>query len=189
MEAFMKKKSEVIVYFRDMPNMHKYWGWFLLIGILLISLGGLAIGFAGWATEFTVIFLGFLLLGAGILQIISSYYAKKWTGFSYSTLLGLFYILVGTLCIFKPLQSAEGITLLIVALLLLGGAFRLISALYYRFDYWGWMVFSGLISILLGALILAEWPASAFWVIGLFVGIDLLLAGWSWVLLSLAARE
>jgi uncharacterized membrane protein HdeD (DUF308 family) len=187
--AMASKKHEVIVYFYKLPDVHKYWGWFFAIGILLIALGVLAIGYANWATEFTVILLGFLLAGAGILQIINGVYALKWTGFSLSLLLGLLYVIAGVLCIFKPVISAESISLLIAALLLIGGSFRLFSALRYRFDNWVWVVFNGFIAILLGILILAEWPASALWVIGLFVGIDLLLMGCYWVRLSLAARK
>jgi uncharacterized membrane protein HdeD (DUF308 family) len=183
------KKSDVVVYFSDMPKNRKYWGRFFILGLLLIILGLLAIGYAGWATEFTVILLGFLLAAGGLLQLISSSFSKQWTGFSYSFLMGLFYTFVGFLCIFKPVQSAEGLTLLIAAVLLIGGSFRAVSALSHRFDYWGLVVFSGLISIGLGILILAEWPSSSFWVIGVFVGVDLLLAGWAWVLLSLAARK
>lgn len=175
--------------FYDVPNMRHYWGWFLTLGILLIILGTLSIGYAKWATEFTVIFLGFFLTAAGILQLVSGFYAAKWSGFSLSLLLGLFYIIAGILCIFKPLQSSLSISLLIAALLLVGGSFRLISALRYRFDNWKWVVFNGLTSILLGILILAEWPASAIWVIGLFVGIDLLIMGWYWVFLSIAAKK
>jgi uncharacterized membrane protein HdeD (DUF308 family) len=183
------KKSEVIVNFRDMPKSHKYWGRFFTLGLLLIILGFLAIAYTGWATEFTVILLGFLLAGAGVLQIVSSSYTKKWTGFSHSFLMGLLYTIAGLFCIFKPVQGAEGLTLLIAALLLIGGSFRIVSAISHRFEYWGLVVFSGLISIGLGILILAEWPSSSFWVIGLFVGVDLILAGWAWVLLSLAARK
>ena len=84
------KKSEVIVFFRDMPKNRKYWGRFFILGLLLIILGFLAIGYAGWATEFTVILLGFLLAAGGILQLISSSFSKQWTGFSYSFLMGLF---------------------------------------------------------------------------------------------------
>ncbi len=182
-------KNEMIVYFYDLPSMHKYWGWFFGLGLLLMALGVLAIGYAGWATEFTVIFFGFLLASAGVLQIISGFYTIKWTGFSLALLLGLFYIVAGILCIFKPMQSALAISLLIAAMLLIGGSFRLISALSHRFDNWGWVVFNGLISFFLGLLILAEWPASGLWVIGLFVGIDLLLMGAYWVALSLAARK
>jgi uncharacterized membrane protein HdeD (DUF308 family) len=183
------KKNELFIFFNELPDARKYWKWFLAIGVLLIALGILAVGYAKWATEFTVILLGCLLLGAGILQIINGAYAAKWTGFSLSLLLGLLYIIAGALCIFKPLQSASTISLLIAALLLIGGAFRLVSALRFRFDNWGWVVFNGLTAILLGLLILAEWPASGIWVIGLFIGIDLLLIGCYWVVLSLTARK
>lgn len=185
----MASKKNEVVYFYEIPGVQKYWRWFLAIGILLIILGALAIGFASWATEVTVIFLGFLLAGAGVLQIVNGFYAIKWTGFSLSLLLGLFYIIAGGFCIFKPMQSALSIGLLIAALLVVGGLFRLISAWHYRFDNWGWVVFNGLIAVLLGILILAEWPASAIWVIGLFVGIDLILMGLYWVRLSLAAKK
>lgn len=178
-----------IVYFYKIPNVHKYWGWFLAIGILLIFLGMIAIGYANWATEFTVILLGFLLAGGGVLLIASSLYAKQWIGFSLSMFLGIVYLIGGALCIFKPMAGALSISLLIAALLLVGGAFRLISSLYHRLDNWGWVMFNGLISILLGILILAEWPASAVWVIGLFVGVDLLIMGWYWIWLSLLARK
>jgi uncharacterized membrane protein HdeD (DUF308 family) len=183
------KKNEVFVYFEEIPNVHKYWGWFFAVGILLIILGALAIGYANWATEFTVILLGLLLAGAGILQIVGGIYARKWTGFSLSLFLGLFYIIAGGVCIFKPMEGALGISLIITALLLIGGLFRLISALRYRFDNWGWVVFNGLTAVLLGLLILAEWPASAIWVIGIFVGIDLLLMGCYWAWMSLSIRK
>src|SRR4051812_27257373 len=116
------KKSDVIVYFRDMPKNRKYWGRFFAMGVLMIVLGFLAIGYAGWATEFTVILLGFLLAVGGVLQVISSSFTKQWTGFSHSMLMGLFYTIAGLFCIFKPVQSAEGLTLLIAALLLIGGS-------------------------------------------------------------------
>ena len=185
----MATHNEEIVYFYKIPNVHKYWGRFLAFGILLITLGVLAISYATWATEFTVIFMGFLLAGAGIFQIASSVHAIKWTGFSLSFLLGLFYLIAGGLCVFKPIPAALSISLLIAALLLVGGTFRLISSLRYRFDHWGWVMFNGLIAVLLGFLILIEWPYSAMWVLGLFVGIDLLMMGLYWVRLSVFARK
>ncbi len=184
-----RKIHEVFFNFRDVPNVKRFWKGFFAIGVLLIVLGVLAIGYARWATEFTVVLMGFLLAGAGLLQVVNGTYAIKWTGYSVSLLMGLLYVIVGALCIFKPVQSAEAISLLIASLLLVGGIFRMISALRYRFNNWGWILFNGLVSILLGALILAEWPESSFWVIGLFVGIDLIFMGAYWVALSLAIRK
>ena len=183
------RRYQEIVSLYQISNIRKYRGWFLAIGILLIILGGLSIAYANWATEISVILLGVLLAGAGILQIASAIYARAWTGFSVSLLLGLFYLIAGGLCIFKPMTSELSISLLIALLLLVGGTFRLISALIYRFENWGWVVFNGLAAIFLGSLILAEWPASAAWVIGIFVGIDLLIVGYYWVMLSLLAKN
>jgi uncharacterized membrane protein HdeD (DUF308 family) len=182
-------RNEEIVYFCEIPNIQKYWGWFLGLGVLLIFLGALSIGYAQWATEFTVIILGFLLACAGILQIVSGLYAIKWAGSSLSLLLGLFYLIAGGLCILKPIAAALSIGLLIATLLLVGGTFRLISSLRYRLDHRAWVMFNGLMAILLGILILCDWPDSALWVIGLFVGIDLLITGFYWVRLSLLVRK
>ena len=54
---------------------------------------------------------------------------------------------------------------------------------------WYWPLVSGLISILLGIMILAKWPVSGLWVIGLFVAIELIFNGWSYVFVALAARK
>lgn len=184
-----RKINEILFNFNELPNAKRYRGCFIAIGILMMILGAFAIGFAQWATEFTVILLGFLLAGAGLLQIINGCYATRWAGFSLALLLGLFYVTAGIFCIFKPMQSATGISLLIAALLLVGGMFRLISSLRFHFNNWGWVFFNGLIAIFLGVLILAEWPESAIWVIGLFVGIDLFLMGAYWVRLSLGIAK
>lgn len=183
------KKEDIIIYFNQIPNVRRYWGWFLALGILLIALGVLCIGYAKWATEFTVILFGFFLTVAGIALIASGFFARRWTGFSLAFLLGLFYVIAGGVCIFKPMEGALGLSFLIAALLLVGGAFRLSIALRYQFENWAWVVFNGLVAMLLGILIFAEWPASALWVIGVFVGIDLLLIGCYWIWLSLALKK
>lgn len=164
--------------------MIKNWKGLMVFGLSMMGLGFLAIGYAKWATEFTVILLGLFLIGAGIVQAVSGYYVSRWTAF-----LGLLYIVAGIFCIAKPLQSAISISLLIALMLLIGGVYRIITSLKLRFNNWGLVFFNGLMSILLGFLILAEWPADATWVIGLFVGIDLIFMGLYWIRLSLLARK
>ena len=58
-----------------------------------------------------------------------------------------------------------------------------------RFEHWGWVLFNGLITFVLGLMIYQQWPLAGLWIIGLFVGIDMILSGWSWLLLSLSARK
>lgn len=175
--------------FGDIDNIRQKSGWFLGLGIFLVILGIAAISYAFYTTLFSVILFGFLIFGAGVIQTIQSFMARKWSGLLLSLLLGILYLVVGLLCIVKPAQSAVSLTLLIAAFCLVGGLFRMLSALFVRFNHWGWVFINGLITFILGILIFAEWPISGLWIIGLFVGIDMILLGWTWIVLSLATRS
>lgn len=173
----------------EVEGISKKWGWFLALGILLVLLGAAAISTAFYSTIFTMIILGFFLLCGGVVQIFQAVLARKWSGFFLALLLGILYIITGFISISKPAEAAVGLTLLIAVLCFVGGLFRMITSLVLRFEYWGWVFFNGLVTFILGILIYSEWPISGLWVIGLFVGIDLILAGWSWILLALSAQN
>lgn len=175
--------------FSSIETLRRNWGWFLALGIFLIFLGFLAVGSSVYTTFFTIFFLGTLLLISGIAKIIYSFWASEWSGFFLSLLIGLFYGLVGALFIAKPIPSALSLTMLIGSLFVVSGLFKIFASIIIRFEEWGWILLSGILSLLLGVLVLAEWPESSLWVIGLFVGIDLIFYGWTWVILSLAARK
>jgi uncharacterized membrane protein HdeD (DUF308 family) len=102
---------------------------------------------------------------------------------------GVFSIVVGLLFFISPGGTLEALTLLMAGFLLVGGIFKVVAAASHRFSAWGWPLMSGLIDITLGALILADWPASAFWVIGMFLGINLVFRGVNWIGLGLALRS
>jgi uncharacterized membrane protein HdeD (DUF308 family) len=192
MEVYMAKNwraTGLTPFFTDIDTVQKRWGSFLALGILLIVLGIASIGFSVFVTEFSVIVFGLILIGAGITQIIQSFWARKWSGLLLALLLGILYIVTGAVCVAKPIVSALSLTLLIAAFCFVGGLFRMISSAIMRFEQWGWVFFNGLVTFLLGLIIFADWPVSGLWVIGLFVGIDMLMLGWTWVILSLAAKE
>lgn len=176
-------------YFRGIEEVQKNWGWFLGIGIALVVLGSLAIGSAMYVTIFSVFLFGLLLIGAGGVQIVHAFMARQWSGLFLSLLLGLLYLATGVICVSKPSAAAVGLTLWIAAFCFIAGLFRMATSALMRFDHWGWVFFNGLITFILGILILSDWPLSGLWVIGLFVGIDMILSGWSCILLSLAARQ
>jgi uncharacterized membrane protein HdeD (DUF308 family) len=119
---------------------------------------------------------------------LGAFLARRWSGFLTLTLTGLLYLLVGILSIEHPTQAAEALTLLIALFLTVGGLFRIVTALSIRFPHWGWLLFNGAITLLLGVLIWRQWPESSFWVIGLFVGIEMILNGWTWVFVAIALR-
>ncbi|HEV2730276.1 MAG TPA: hypothetical protein VGV15_09615, partial [Terriglobales bacterium] len=79
-------------------------------------------------------------------------------------------------------------TLLFASFFTVIGIFRMIAAIRLKFPNWGWAVFDGTVTLLLGILLWAEWPWSGFWFLGLSIGISLLLRGWSYVMLALAVR-
>lgn len=175
--------------FKDIKNVNKNWIWFFLLGLLLILVGTAAIGSSFFTTLFSIVVLGVFLLFAGVVQIVQAVLAHKWSGFFLSLLLGLLYLVTGFFCVKEPGTTAVAITFWIAAFCFIGGLFRMIASLLLRFEHWGWVFFNGIVTFLLGLMIYNSWPYSGLWVIGLFVGIDMILSGWSWVLLSLFARQ
>jgi uncharacterized membrane protein HdeD (DUF308 family) len=169
-------------------NIRQNWGWFLALGILLIVVGTAAIILSVVATLATVLVIGILALVAAVAQLVSAFQARHWEGVVLHLLIAILYGVFGLMLVARPGQGAAALTLLLGALFLVGGIFRVIFALSVRFHSWGWALLSGIVMFLLGALIWSEWPGSSYWVIGLFVGIDMLVTGWTWVILAMGLR-
>lgn len=169
----------------------KNWGWFLLWGIALVILGIIAIGATMMTTLVTVLFIGFLLLIGGIVIIIDtfSFWWHNWSGFFLHLLIGIIYIAVAVMLINNPLIASVTLTLFLGIFYLIAGIFRIIYSMSIRSPRWGWSLFNAIISLLLGILILSSWPISGLYIIGLFVGIDLLFTGWAYIMASMAARS
>jgi uncharacterized membrane protein HdeD (DUF308 family) len=173
----------------ELDTLRNSWGWFLVLGLALVILGMLAISFAFVASLVTVVTFGILLLASGFVQVASAVWARRWRGFFLHLLVGILYLIVGFFMLERPIEAVAAVTLLVAASLLVGGLFRIIAAVTTQFPNWGWVLLGGVISLLLGIAIWRQWPADALWVIGLFVGIDMIFAGWSWVMLGLAVRS
>jgi uncharacterized membrane protein HdeD (DUF308 family) len=166
-------------------------GWFFALGILMLALGTFAVGWACAATiTFTAVWIfGFFLLAAGITEIVGSFWAGRWSGMLIHLLLGIIYGIAGIVMIDQPVSSAIQLTLIIAIFLIVSGIFRIVFALAQRFPGWGWVAMNGAIALLLGVLIYRQWPASGLWVIGLYVGIDLIFNGWAWIMLAMGLRH
>jgi uncharacterized membrane protein HdeD (DUF308 family) len=164
------------------------WFWFVLLGIALIVLGIIALGALWLATLATAVAIGALLLVSGIVETIGSFWSWRWSGFLLHLLSGVLSIVVGVMFLRAPVDAVLALTLLLACLLTVGGIFKIVAALTYRFGAWGWPLVSGIIDLVLGVLIWLEWPASALWVIGMFVGISLLFRGFNWIGLGLGLR-
>lgn len=176
-------------YLRNIEEAKKNWGWFLAFGVLLVILGLGVISSSYYATVFSVILFGAFLLAAGVVQIVQAFLAQKWSGFFLTLFLGILYLIVGFICITRPTVAAINLTLLIAAFLFIAGLFRMIVSLILRYDQWGWVFFNGLVTFILGVMIYSNWPLTGLWVIGLFIGIDMVLSGWSWIWTSVIAKS
>jgi uncharacterized membrane protein HdeD (DUF308 family) len=170
-------------------ELRRSWGWFLVLGIVLIVLGVVAMGSVFVMTIASVFFFGWILIVGGVMEVVHAFWHKRWGGFFLDLLTGILYVVAGWMMVTNPQESAILLTLLIAMFLVFQGVFRIVAALAARYPHRGWVLLDGIVSLLLGILIWRRWPVSALWVIGLFVGIEMLLNGWSLVMLSLAGRN
>ena len=161
-----------------------------LLGFVWVILGGAAITAAIVATWATMLVFGVLLLLAGVTQLGYAFIqASSERSWQIST--GVLYFLVGLLLVIDPVSGAIGLTLLIAILFLIRGVMQL--ALFATHQRRGqsrsWHLIGGILSLLLAVLIIAGWPETGTWVIGLFVGIELLLGGITMLMTPKALAE
>jgi uncharacterized membrane protein HdeD (DUF308 family) len=173
----------------EKDSLRKMWLLLLLFGILLILVGLVAMSSLFITTLATILVLGILLLVGGGVEIVNAFFACRWRGFWMHLLAGILYAVLGLFMVRRPLASANAFTLMIAAAFLIEGLGRIIVSLVERFHGWVWVLINGIVTLVLGVLIWQEWPESSVWVIGLFVGIEMLFAGWTWVLTAIAVRS
>ena len=165
------------------------WGWILALGIILIIIGTIAIAMPLAASFASAVAFGVLFIMGGIAQLVGAFWTRDWSGFFLNLLMGVLYLVVGVMFLRHPGEAMAAVTLLLACGFMVGGLFRIIGSLMYRFPYWGWTLLSGVISLLLGIYIYSKWPFDSFIIPGLFVGIDMIFTGWTWVMLALAVRN
>jgi uncharacterized membrane protein HdeD (DUF308 family) len=164
------------------------WFWFVLLGVALIVLGVVALSAVVVASLAAAVAIGVLILMAGVAETLGAFWCRGWSGFFLHLLSGVLSIVIGVMFLRAPVGALAALTLLVAAFLLVGGIFKIIAALSYRFATWGWPLLSGIIDVILGVMIWQEWPTSALWVIGLFLGINMIFRGINWVVLGLSLR-
>lgn len=163
--------------------------WYLLLGISLVALGTLAIIFSFISTIFSVVYLGIFLVIVGFMEIIQSFKLSHWSSFFLHLFLGVLYMVGGLFIALNPVLNALSLTLLLAIFFVVSGVLKLIFSFSKRIPHKGWMVINGLLTLVLGALIWAQWPTSGLWVIGTLVGIDTLFTGWTWIMLAIEAKK
>ena len=157
-------------------------GWVIALGIIYVIAGLVALGSIVMATIVTVFVVGIMMLIAGAAEVFHAFQVKTWGRFLLWLLLGALYIVAGFLTFENPLLAAALLTLLLGVSLLASGVMRVVLAFGMKGGTpWIWVVVSGVITVLLGLIILAHWPVSSLYILGLFLGIDLVFAGAGWI--------
>lgn len=161
-----------------LSGLHAKWGWFVGLGVLMIVAGLIALGNLLLGSLITVIYVGAMMAVAGVAEIVHAFQVKGWGAFAFWLLSGLLYLAAGIIAFMNPLLAAGVLTLLLGVSLIVSGIFRGVAALQSRpQEGWGWLLFSAVISFILGLEIIMRWPVDSLWILGLFLAVDLLFNG------------
>ena len=173
-------------------SIREHWVLFLIEGIVLLVLGILAILVPPVATITFTFFIGWLFLIMGIMGLITTFWARHAPGFWWSLLSAVLAIAAGIVLLINPFSGAFTLTLLLIVFFIIEGVLSIMYALEHKKELsgrWGWMLASGIIDLILAAIILGGLPETATWAIGLLVGINMLFGGTSMIAMALHARS
>jgi uncharacterized membrane protein HdeD (DUF308 family) len=174
----------------DTTPLRAKWGWIVALGVVYLVAGFIALGSVLTATVVSVFLVGIMMIIAGVAEVINAFEVRGWGKFLLWLLLGVLYIVAGFVTFENPLLAAAVLTLILGVALVASGIMRIILAFSVQREApWIWVLLSGVVTLLLGALILARWPVSSLYILGLFLGIDLIFAGAGWVGLGLGLRQ
>lgn len=170
----------------NLSALRKNWGWLLVLGITLLVLGIIALLDSVLVTTVSMLFFGWILIIAGVVEGLQTF--RHWrSGHLFLHVLNtVLSIVVGIMLLMNPVTGALVLTLLLAIYFTVAGIFRIVAAASMRVPGWSWTLFNGIVTLILGILIWAHWPSTGLWIIGLFIGIDLIVVGWSQIMTALA---
>jgi uncharacterized membrane protein HdeD (DUF308 family) len=175
---------------RDALGAH--WRLFMFQGAIMVILGVLAVAAPMAATIVVDIYIGWLFLISGIVGLVALFSAKHMPAFLWNLVTAALSVIVGVMLIWKPVEGALSITLVLTAFFIAEGIFQMVASIAYRDvigGSWGWMLVSGISDLVLAAIIIFAWPISAAWALGLLVGVNLITSGWAIVMAAFAGRQ
>ena len=173
----------------DLKKLQGAWIWFVALGVALISLGVSALAYSSLYTIATVEVIGVFLILGGATYIAGSFFTGSWGGFFLTLFTGVLQLVMGLICVQHPAEAAIVYTLLMASFFMVGGLFRIVASLSGLFRGRGWVLINGIITLALGVMIWQQIPFSGLWVIGTFLGVDLIFNGWLYFLIGLNVRR
>lgn len=171
---------------------HEHWKLYLAEGIALLILGAIAILIPPLATLTVTILFGWLFLISGVIGLITTFWMRNAPGFWWALISAALGILAGGWLLAQPIAGALSLTLVLIAFFMIEGIASIFFALDHRRELsgqWGWMLASGLVDLVLAAMLLMGLPSTAVWALGLLVGINMVFGGIALIALALQARK
>ena len=182
--------SNMQIAVRDKRGYH--WELFLTQGVIMTILGILAVVWPGISTIGVDVYVGWLFLISGIVGLFTMFLAQDAQAFLWMLLTAALALFVGIILLWHPTEGAVSLTAVLRAFFIVEGIFQVAASLSYRAVFpsqWGWMLASGIGDLILAGLIIAGWPGTASWALGLIVGVNLITSGVAITLVSLAGRS
>ena len=164
-------------------------GWIIALGVVYLVAGAVALSSVALATVVSVFLVGIMMLVAGVAEVLNAFQMKSWGKFVLWVLLGALYIVAGFLTFENPLLTAKLLTLFLGASLIASGIAKIVLAFNMKAgSSWAVVVLAGVVTLLVGLLILAHWPWGSLYVLGLFLAVDLIFTGIGWLSIGLGLR-
>ncbi len=172
-------------------NLKEHWRLFTVQGVLLVLFGMIAVALPQLAAVATAAFVGWLLFFSGIFRAVSLVRSTRAPGYWSSLALAVLTAILGFIVAWYPLEGAVTLTMLLTAYFIIHGIGTLIFAFSVKGETGRWvlLLLSALVDFLLAGLVILEWPSTALWVLGLFVGVNMLLTGFAFIFAALGARS
>ena len=173
-------------------SLHEHWGFFAVEGSILVILGLAAVAVPAIATLAIEVLVGSLFLISGMIGLVTTLWMWRAPGFWWSLLSAFLGIAAGIVLLLRPLSGVLSLTLVLIAFFVIEGGASILFALEHKRELsgrWGWMLVSGVIDLILAAIILSGLPGIAGWAIGMLVGINMVFGGAALIAMALHARE
>ena len=172
--------------------LHEHWVFYLVEGIVLLVLGAIAIVIPPLATLAATILFGWLFLISGVVGLFTSFWMRAAPGFWWSLISAALGVIVGVWLLAQPVSGAISLTILLIAFFMIEGIVTIMFSLDHKRELsgrWGWMLVSGIVDLVLAAVIFSGLPGTAVWAIGLLVGINMVFGGTALIAMALYARK
>jgi uncharacterized membrane protein HdeD (DUF308 family) len=173
-------------------SLHDHWVLYLVEGIVLVVLGVAAVVVPPLATLAVTILIGWLFLVSGVVGLFTTFWMRAAPGFWWALLSAVLGIVAGVWLLAAPVTGAFSLTVVLVAFFIIEGIASIMFSLEHKRELsgnWGWMLVSGVVDLVLAAMIFAGLPSSAAWALGLLVGINMVFGGTALIAMALRARN